>query len=166
MQKKILIGIDSDTDKSGWAIYELEKNSLTLECLPNSEIFWGIKRIIDYIGKESVLVRVEAGYLNKSNWHASAASKIYESTKGSHKTKLNTSLSYAAKIGSNTGRNHQVSYMLVDLIKSLGCEVQEIRPSQTKMNGETFNNLTGYVGRTNQEKRDAAALILEFICKK
>lgn len=136
---KIIIGIDPDIDKSGVA----SNNGKDKELL-NLTYF----ELFEYLKEkqgiyEHILVLVEAGWLNKSNWH--------KDEKGS--AALN------AKIGKHTGENHQVGKKIVEMLQYLKIKYKEIRPTSTKLNAKVFGMITGIKTRTNQEMRDAYMLI-------
>lgn len=135
---KTVIGIDPDTHSSGVAIKHKDGFSLHN---------WTFFELFDYLreNKESiVLVVVEAGWLNKSNWH--------QQEKGS--------ASLNAKIGQRTGANHEVGKKIVEMLEYLKLPYRTIRPTQQKVNATLFKMITKYKGKTNQEQRDAMMLIL------
>ena len=137
MKPKYYIGIDPDTDKSGYAIWCTETKELELYTKSFSEI------IIDF---ELLLVPIEivieAGWLNKkSNWHNSKT------------------MATASKIGKNVGANHQVGKCIAELCIAKSIPYRLVKPTSHKKDHDTFCKITGYKGRTNQEKRDAAMLV-------
>jgi len=146
-----IIGIDPDVDKSGCAFLEtktkrLETTSLTFPLL------------LDYLIQEkknaeqcetSIIVIVEAGWLNKSNWHL----------------RNNDGKRVAAAKGNSTGRNHEVGRKIIECAKHYGFEVFEQRPLKKAWKGkdgkithEELQYFTGIMGQTNQESRDAALI--------
>jgi hypothetical protein len=137
--KKILIGIDPDVEKNGFAIYFLETKILELYKLDFFKIFEYLKT-----NKKNyhIKVIVDAGWLNKSNFHVIGINK-----------RVN------GKIGEKVGANHQVGKLLIEMCNYLGVEVFENKPTKSKLNHETFVKITGYAGRTCQEKRDAGMLV-------
>lgn len=88
---------------------------------------------------------IEAGWLNKkSNLHG----------------RYGQSKRAGERIAKNVGeRNHAAGKLLVEMAKSLNLSVVEVRPIRKKKNSEEFNRITGWVGRSNQEQRDAEILI-------
>lgn len=138
--KKILVGIDPDVDKSGYA--EKIGDTITLKNLTFFELFDRLK-LIKLQGFDKILVVVEAGWLNKSNWH--------KKEKGS--AALN------AKIGSDTGANHEVGKKIVEMLEHLDIEHKLVKPTKSKVNAKLFKMMTGVKQRTNQEQRDALLLI-------
>jgi hypothetical protein len=141
----ILIGIDPDVDKSGVSFYNKETKELFLHNM-------GFFKLFDFLSKlsndnlvfgQKILVVIEAGWMNKSNWHKKAGA----------------SAALNAKIGSRTGANHEVGRKIVEMCEYLGLEHKAVRPTQKKINQEMFTKITGYKGRSNQENRDAVMLI-------
>lgn len=138
---KLLIGIDPDCQKSGFASYQ-DKDAFTLHNYTFFEIFDRLHRL----SKSEVFlteVFIEAGWLNKSNWH-----KI-----------TNGSAAINANIGLRTGVNHEVGRKIVEMCEYLGLKHHLIKPTKSKVNAETFKAITKYQGRTNQEQRDSAMLV-------
>jgi len=137
--KKIYVGIDPDTDKSGFAIWNPETKNLELFCLTFFKIFETLKakKTLNHL-----IVIVDAGWLNKSNFHVTGTNK-----------RVN------GKIGERVGANHQTGKLLYQMCKFLGIEVFLHCPRKAKIDHENFVKITGYTGRTNQEKRDAGMLV-------
>lgn len=140
MKNNIYIGIDCDVTKSGVAYYESLTKKLELSNLTFFELF-DYLQFVAAQGKPMVII--EAGWLNKSNWHA--------------KSKGSAALN--AKIGSRTGANHETGKKIVEMCEYLELPYKLVRPTKTKLNAETFKNITKTIGRTNQENRDAAMLV-------
>mgnify|MGYP000290616877 CR=1 FL=1 len=132
-----LIGIDPDVSKSGVCLYN-SKTNFTLLTLSYFELFDLLKNT-----NVNIKVYIEAGWLNKSNWHKVA----------------NGSASINANIGLRTGANHEVGRKIVEMCEYLKIEYFLIRPTKSKINAETFNKITGFNKRTNQEVRDATMLV-------
>lgn len=134
---KLIIGIDPDLEKSGVAILG---SSLELKNLSFSEIVDLFRTEQEKIMK----VVIEAGWLNKkANFHCHVGQRK----------------SVGERIAKNVGENHAKGKLLVEMAKSLNLNVLEVRPTKAKRNAKDFNQMTGWVGRTNQEQRDAAMLI-------
>lgn len=74
------------------------------------------------------------------------------------KTNQGTALATARSIGMVDAWCRQITYAC----QKLGIQCIGISPTRkgAKMNAETFGKLTGWVGRTNQHQRDAAAVVL------
>lgn len=145
---KILIGIDPDVDKSGVAYIGINK-----EMQLNNMTFFELFDYLAYAKKVSetmlitanvpIKVYIEAGWLNKTNWHTSG--------------KMNTAT--VAQIGARTGANHEVGRKIAEMCEYLKIDYELVRPTQSKVDAVYFKQLTKYQGRTNQEQRDAAMLI-------
>lgn len=137
--KKILIGIDPDVDKNGVA--SNDGTNVDLLNLTYFELFEYMKAKQETY--DHLLVFVEAGWLNKSNWHK----------------KEGGSAALNAKIGSYTGANHETGKKICEMLDYLKIPYKEIKPTKSKVNARTFEMLTKFKGRYNQEQRDAYMLI-------
>jgi len=68
----------------------------------------------------------------------------------------------AQKVGQVKGTARQ----LLNCLDYMGCKVEKVRPlrgpvkAKAKRSASYFNQLTGWKGRTNEDKRDAALLII------
>ena len=137
----VLIGIDPDIDKSGVAYYFRRTKELNLYNFRFFELYEDLKNAKEIY--EDFKVIVEAGWLNnKSNWHNEKSG-----------------VRIAARIGKNTGSNHEAGRKIVEMLEYLGISYELRRPFTSKINSESFKKITKYSGRTNQETRDAAMLI-------
>ena len=137
---KLLIGIDNDVEKSGVCLYYSKTNFELL----NLSFFDLFKKLVFLNGQNlDIEVFIEAGWLNKSNWHKVS----------------NGSAAINANIGLRTGANHEVGRKIVEMCQYLGLKHHLIKPTKSKVNAETFKAITKYQGRTNQEQRDAALLV-------
>jgi len=138
----IFIGIDPDVDKNGVAWYDSNNKELELTNLTFFELF-------DFLSEQTlkenkIKVIIEAGWLNKSNWH-----KV---TKGT--SNINT------QIGQRTGANHEVGKKIVEMCKYLELPFETIKPTKRKLNHKQFQQITKIIEkRTNQEQRDAGMLV-------
>jgi hypothetical protein len=150
-----IIGIDPDCEKSGVAFLEtttkkLEISNLTFPQLLDYMQF--VKKQHDETG-QSVVFIVEAGYLNKSNWHVNSGDNRRVAT---------------AK-GNSTGRNHEVARKIIEMAKHYGLDVIETRPLKKMWKGpdgkithDELSFFTAISRRTNQEGRDGALLAWNF----
>lgn len=139
MKYKIQIGIDPDVDKSGVAVKN--KDGIVLMNLRFFDLFEYLKTTKILYG--DMIVVIEGGWLNKSNWHK----------------KQNGSAALNAKIGSHTGANHEAGRKIVEMCEYLEIKFRVVRPSKSKVNTQFFYKLTG-IKRSNQEQRDAYMLIV------
>lgn len=136
---KILIGIDPDVDKSGFAM--LHGNQMKLSNLTFFELF---EELRFYREKEiKPVVYVECGFMNKSNWHS----------------KFSGSAAVNAKIGERTGANFETAKKIIEMCEYLRIPYEKIQPKKSKTSGDYFKKITGINTRTNQEQRDALMLI-------
>jgi len=138
---RILIGIDPDVDKNGVAYRNgSDLQLMNLRFFDLLEFFEKVKR--EKGEKEKLLVIVESGWENKSNWHLKS--------KGS--SRLN------AKIGSKVGANHETGKKIVEMLEYLGIQYTLSRPTKSKINSDIFYKITG-IKKSNQEQRDSYMLI-------
>jgi len=139
----IVIGIDPDAGKSGFAVWSYE-----------GQRFKEIKSlsffdIIDYL-KANIylvrLVRIEAGWLNKkSNWHFGGIGRIGD------------------KISLSIGKNQTVGKLIAEYCARMTILVEFVKPLGTKfVTSEIFNQTTGWDKKTNQDSRDAAMLVWRY----
>lgn len=154
-QPDIIIGIDPDVDKSGFAQLDRMALGVTICTLTFPELIKALRKAKDQTtsDRKTLRVVVEASWLISHNWHlghgkASAAGAI-------------------AKTGYNVGRNHQVGLMIVQYCKALGLDVIEQRPLKKCWKGpdgkithaELAYFVPGLPARTNSEERDAILLM-------
>jgi len=101
----------------------------------------------------SLVVVVEAGWLNQSNWHLRSKDNVR----------------VASAKGNAAGRNHETGRKIVEMAKYYGIEVVEHAPLRKcwkgkdgKITHEELVSFTGLMGKTNQDARDAALLAWSF----
>lgn len=143
--KKIYIGIDPDCHKSGVANID-DENNIILNNLTFFDLFDYLQFQKNKIAfeKNELIVVVEAGWLNKSNWHTSQ--------------KFSSSVN--AKIGNSTGANHETGRKIVEMLEYLNIKYELKKPIASKVNSLIFSKITG-IKRSNQEQRDAFMLIFK-----
>jgi len=144
MNKKYIIGIDPDVDRSGVAIYSKIANEF-IEV--QSCTFFEFFNFISNSAIEYYFVIIEAGWLNeKSNWH------------GQHGAA-------SERIAKNVGANHEVGRKIVEMCEYLGFDYKVQKPlkkcwsgSGGKITQNELEKLTGFKKRTNQDQRDACLI--------
>lgn len=136
---KILIGIDPDVEKSGFA--RIQGDQLKLDNLSFFDLFEELKFYKEREIKPTVYI--ECGYLNKSNFHK----------------KSGMSAALNAKIGERTGANFETAKKIVEMCEYLKLPYVKIQPKASKITNDYFKYITGLSIRTNQEQRDAMMLI-------
>ena len=169
----IIIAIDPDVEKSGVAFLEVATRKLDVSSLTFPQLLdylqWaksktvysettfmaeGMTKPVAKIqeGKKTIIV-VEAGWLNRSNWHL----------------KSSDTKRIASAKGNSTGRNHETGRKIVEMAKHYGFEVHEQIPLRKcwkgkdgKITHEELASFTGLMGKTNQDARDAALLAWTF----
>lgn len=137
MNKQKLIGIDPDCVKSGLAMIDY----CGVKTFKNLTFF----NLFDYLKDNlDAHVYLEAGHQNKSNWHLK-----------------NANPKVAARIGNNTGANHEVGRKIIEMLEYLKIEYTLCKPNKKtrKLNAKNFIMQTGIKERLNQEQRDAYMLI-------
>lgn len=145
----IIIGIDPDVDKNGMATIDVNKKTiLCAEALtfPNTLAYFMAQRNACRTEALTLLVVVEAGWLNKGNWHVSNRTSGYK----------------AAAVGNAAGRNHEVGRKLIEMCRHYGIDVAEQKPflkcwkgTDRKITADEIKQITGFDKRCNQEVRDA-----------
>lgn len=146
-----IIAVDPDVEKSGVALLNIETRKLKVGSLSFPDLMdylSSAKRQYMIRGK-MITVVVEAGWLNKSNWHL-----------GPRDTKA-----VAAAKGNATGRNHETGRKIIEMAKHIGLNVEEIKPlskcwsgKDRKITQKELQSFTGLKGRTSQDMRDAALI--------
>lgn len=151
MEYETIIGIDPDMEKSGIAIYQRKAKTLFLDSLDICHLI----KMIELCDRHNTIFAVEAGYLNKSNWHIkNASSKVV-----------------ASEIGRRTGENHATAKHIVSILRGFGFEVIEQRPLAKVWRGGKISHkeflekckkdgVIVDVNRSNQEERDAGLIAL------
>lgn len=137
--EKLFIGVDPDVNKNGVGYWRPEKKIFELENLTFFKLF----DVIRYAKiRYNVTVIIDAGWLNKSNFHVTGTNKNVN-----------------GKIGERVGANHETGRKIAEMCDYLGVAYELHRPTRSKVNKEVFEQITGYKGRTNQETRDAGMLV-------
>ena len=150
----VFIGIDPDSDKSGVALLMKKSRALTVGSFSFPELIDYVKAVRAKYCESHILVVVEGGWLNESNWHVKY-------------TPMSTSK--AAAMGRNVGMNHQTGILIVQILDYLDIPFDVVKPlakgwcgKDGKITAEELAYFTGYNGRTNQDGRDAALLAWEY----
>lgn len=145
----IYIGIDPDAKKNGVAVVESTTRLAEKNCLTFAATVAYLKRMYETTEQTGYALEVviEAGWLNRSNWHTHGNAKM------------------AAAIGRSTGMNHQTGILLAEMCASLGIPYRLQKPLRKCWKGKdgkiTHAELKAFTqieGRTNQEERDALLL--------
>lgn len=140
---QILIGIDPDTVKSGFAM--TIGKTIYLKNLRFFELYrwlYSIKKNPDYSDCQ-IKVFIECGFLNGGNRHFKAAA----------------STAFNGKISERVGANHETAKKICEMCEDLKLELQQVKPTKAKHKSDSFRKLTGIKSITNQEQRDAFMLI-------
>lgn len=151
---KIVIGIDPDVNKSGVAeVVNGEVRMVDKMIFPDLYKYLH-RQIIEIHPYDKLVIVVEAGWLNASNWHLGRIPSLHR----------------AAKIGESVGRCFQVGIDILSLIRSEADGFENIRIIEQKplrkiwrgkdgkITSEELEAVVGKKIKTNQEGRDACLL--------
>lgn len=143
-----MIAIDPDCEKSGVGVVYRD----THQVMTYKYSFWQVQGFIRMTraAKQDFEVVIEGGWLNKSNWHATAR-------KGAQ---------VAAEIGRRTGMNHQTGILLAEMCEAMGVPYTVVKPLRKCWRGRdgkiTQAELVKVTGQTlprmSQDQRDAVLL--------
>lgn len=156
-----VIAIDPDIGKNGIAVIDRESRACEVYNLNFPETLEKVQELHNARPKPFDLL-VEAGWLNKGNWH------VTESRNGKWSPSA-----YAAAVGKGEGECHAVSKKLIECFEHYGIACTPVKPLRKCWKGkdrkithaELVNEMKLYrvsfpYGRTNQETRDAALICL------
>lgn len=170
-KKSLLIGIDPDTEASGWAVVNLNDRTIHLDTMPFLSVldqlnfFETLCSLHEHRGEKECAYRfvLEDVWSISHNWHASP--------KDSHRV--------AAKKGYHLGRCAMVGELLRDAIQAKEFPIICQKPLLKHWRGQDgkithsemlevcrYHNLTlpkSKLARTNQEERDALLLAIHHI---
>ena len=157
MKYDVIVGIDPDVEKNGFAVLDTKARRVRLDALTFAECVEKFKTIGGVLetGSKSIVVVVEASWIISSNWHLA---------------KWGESKHHAAAKGYDVGRNHQVGKLIVEMCHHFDIPVVEHIPLIKTWKGKdrkiTHEELIQFCpinkSRTNQEERDAALLAWSF----
>jgi hypothetical protein len=146
--KQTTIGVDPG-ENNGVALY-----ATGIQVQLFTMTFWELILFIQKIKKmvtdgEKVLWVVENPMLNNFMYDARTRGQSQQA---------------ALKIARNVGMNHGDTKRILERIRMLGMEVQEVRPNNRdpKWSGDYFNRIIRTPMRCNQHERDAAKLISRY----
>lgn len=151
MKYDVYIGIDPDSVNSGVGIVERETRDVDAWAASFSEVVDFLASVKERARAENVrvLIVVEAGWLNESNWHIMPRD----------------SRAQAAAKGKAVGRCEQTGRLILEMAEHIGLECVARKPlrkcwrgKDRKITHEEIAGFTGITGRTNQEARDALLL--------
>lgn len=155
--EQIIIGIDPDVDRNGIAMLKMSTHSIQVHMLTFPNLLDFIKekyRQFAEIDKLDFKVIIEAGWMNRSNYHI-------QRWQGKH---------CIASLGVDQGRNEQVSRTIGQMMEHWGIPYEFKRPlhkcwhgKDRKITKEELEEITlQKLGRLNQEGRDAALLAWDY----
>jgi hypothetical protein len=158
MAQQIVIGIDPDVTANGVACVDVAARSVKATTMPFPDLLdylRSTKREADTQGRPLHVI-IEAGWLNRSNWHLLCRdSKAAAAAKGNH-----------------VGRNHETGRKIAEMCEHWQIPFSLVRPLPLTARGgiklwrgkggkitqEEIIRILPLRNRTNQEGRDAALL--------
>lgn len=154
----IVVGIDPDCQESGVGVVVLCDRHVETAKMGFPLLIGYLKQLKEIYGYDKLLVVIEGGWLNDSNWHVHAATKYVRDV-----------AARAAKIGRSTGMNHQTGMLIQQMCDHHGIRNKVVKPLKKCWKGKdgkiTQAELEAYtvhgkLPRTNQDQRDAILLAL------
>lgn len=162
IKPQIIIGIDPDVEASGLGIINTTSTAglfVDYATLALPELIDELEKTTQQAGQHPVRIFIEAGWLNKGNWHLNP-----------HDNKK-----LAAAKGRQAGRNHQLGLDICALLDHRGIRHTEVLPlikcwkgKDRKITHEELDAIVRWVNgaglprkRSNQEERDALLLAWE-----
>lgn len=147
--RNLIIGIDPDCNKSGVAVINQDTGTMFVATDRFFELYYRLMNVRFAVK----LVVIEAGWMNKSNYHS----------RGKFSAAMN------AKIGEKVGANFETSKKIAEMCQYLEIPYREIKPlpknwvgPDKKITSVEFNKITKMTCRTNQEERDAGLIALAY----
>ena len=140
MPYDLIIGIDPDVDKSGFAIYSHEQKELKLAQFDLSDIFFELSTITML---HTALIRLEAGHKIKKTWQRRTVG-----------------------VAKDIGRNNEIGSQIEKYLVKNNIPHELVPPfGGSQVNHDLFCKITGWdvKKRTNPETRVAG--LLAFNCK-
>ena len=159
MKAERIIAIDPDVDKSGVAELHVPSRRIEAMALRFADLMDYLQHVkANFAEKgENVVVIVEAGWMNASNWHTGRV----------------RSIAAATKTGQNTGRNHETARKIAEMSRHYGLDTMEVKPLRKSWKGTDgkitheelcalmmASGIPTVINRTNQEIRDAILLAI------
>ena len=152
MKIKTIVAVDPDIRKSGVTMLDVQTKSIELYAMPFPELIDFIYSLSD---KESVIIAVEAGWLNqKSNFHG------YYGNRGE-------------RIAKDVGANHETGKKIVEMCEHKEYSVSLVKPLGKRWSGSggkiTHDELKSVLNqrkivlnrkRTNQDERDSILIAI------
>lgn len=149
---KTIVAVDPDVTKSGVAVIDVERKTVETSSLTFPDLMEYLYTLPD---KNSSRIAIEAGWLNKPNWHAAP------------------SLAAAANVGMRIGRNHETGRKIVEMCEYIGLSISLIKPLGKRGKGVsgkiTHLELESVLKRlkigfskkrTNQDERDSILIAI------
>lgn len=140
MKYDVIIGIDPDVDRSGYALFWTEGKNLILQQYPLWDVF---NCLFEDAEIWNVFVRLEAGHAVKKTWQRRTAGAIKD-----------------------VGRNNEIGSQIEKFLKEHNIPYELVPPfGGSKVNHDLFCKITGWdkKKKTNPETRVAGLLVHNYI---
>lgn len=145
----IIIGIDPDMIASGFAVVKDGK----IISLMSVKLTLLVEHVQQFGQPSDVIIKLENPAANKT---------VFTRDISGARNQRAVKDAIAMRVGKVMATTHHIK----EILEWAGYNVQMIKPlsgkvkSQSKLDAEYFNRLTGWTGRSNQDKRDAALIAL------
>lgn len=158
MTNIIYVGIDPDVEKSGIAIFQ--QNRLTLSNMDYFPLFEYLRNLQQscIVNATKLIVVIEKGQENK---HLFKANNYYKNSNLPHNAKLNG----AFNVAKDTGRNFEATDIIEKfcIFNSISYEFFVPNKQTPEISKEKFKLLFPYIKQSNDNTRDAVRCIIRKI---
>ena len=153
-KNRIFAGIDPDVTKNGLCLFS--KNPFDEQQSSHNNGYFAVFNIpfpelIEKLrGIKNVHVIVEAGWINKSNWHINPY-------KGA---------AYNATIGKNTGRNEETGRKIIEMLEYYKISYETFTPNKStpKYSPKIAKSISGLkFAKSHGEKMDALRCVTKYL---
>lgn len=144
---KTIIGIDPDIVKSGLAVIR-DNKIIHLESFNFVDLINAVSQV--HYGKDGLVIKIE---------NPEAIRPLFG-------VKTKNKRAIREKICQDVGKCKATARLICEVLESKGYIVNKIKPltgptkKKAKADAEYFNKITGWQGRSNEDKRDAALIAL------
>ena len=150
---RYVVGIDPDIGKSGVCMIDKDAKEITDLCALSFPVLAGVLQKWGEMYGEDMCVYIELPQ-SEHNWQIAARARYARNP-----------VSYAANAGVDVGRCREVAISLKEWCDYHHVQADTVNPlvkiwggGKEKINAKEFSSVTGWIGRTNSEMRDAGLL--------
>lgn len=148
----IYIGIDPGVN-TGFAIYSAKEKRL-LEV--KTSTFWETITMFEHLKNK---------YVHPNNEYFKVIIEDVTQNKAVHTYHNNKTGNFRDRVAQNIGSNKRDCQLIIEWCKRNNIQIECRKPgkySQTKLDAEQFQKITGYTGKTSQHGRDASLLVFGY----